>query len=90
MNTPNSYCYCLVAKLCLTLCNPMDCSPPNTAVHGVFQARILEWVAISFSKFLLYPQINSRLSKKLNTKLKALEKHMREDFLDILKNKNNE
>ena len=65
MNTPNSYCYCcLVAKLCLTLCNPMDYSPPNTSVHGVFQARILEWVAISFSKFLLYPEINSRLSKK--------------------------
>ena len=32
------------------LCNPMDCSPPGSSVHGLFQARILEWVAISFSK----------------------------------------
>ena len=39
-----------IAKLCLTLCNPMDCSPPGSFVHGTFQARILEWVAISSSK----------------------------------------
>ena len=37
-----------VAQLCPTLCNPMDCSPPGSSVHGIFQARILEWVAISF------------------------------------------
>ena len=40
----------LVAMLCLTLCNPMDCTPPASSVHGIFQARILEWVAISFSR----------------------------------------
>ena len=39
-----------VAQSCLTLCNSIDCSPPGFSVHGVFQARILEWVAISFSK----------------------------------------
>ena len=33
-----------------TLCDPTDCSPPGSSVHGIFQARILEWVAISFSK----------------------------------------
>ena len=33
---------------CLTLGNPMDCSPPGSSVHGILQARILEWVAISF------------------------------------------
>ena len=33
-----------------TLCNPMDCSPPGSSVHGISQARILEWVAISFSR----------------------------------------
>ena len=32
----------------LTLCDPMDCSPPGSSIHGIFQARILEWVAISF------------------------------------------
>ena len=40
----------LVTQLCLTLCNPMDCSPPGSSVHGILQARILEWVAISFSR----------------------------------------
>ena len=41
---------CLVAKSCPTLCNPMDCSPPGSSVHGISQARILEWVAIFFSR----------------------------------------
>ena len=34
---------------CLTLCDPMDCSPPGSSLHGIFQARILEWSAIAFS-----------------------------------------
>ena len=38
---------CLVSKLCLTLCDPMDCSLPGSSVNGFFQARILEWVAMS-------------------------------------------
>ena len=40
----------LVAQLCLTLCDPVDCSLPGSSVHGLLQARILEWVAISFSR----------------------------------------
>ena len=40
----------LVAQLCLTLCDPVDCSPPGSSVHGIFQARILEWVAVPFSR----------------------------------------
>ena len=40
----------LVAQSCPTLCNPMGCSPPGSSVHGVLQARILEWVAIPFSR----------------------------------------
>ena len=40
-------CACSVAQLCLTLCDPMDCSPPSSSVHGISQARILEWVATS-------------------------------------------
>ena len=39
-----------VDQSCLTLCNPMDCSPPGSSVHGIFQARVLEWIAISFSR----------------------------------------
>ena len=40
---------CVLAKSCPALCNPMDCSPPGSSVHGIPPARILEWVAISFS-----------------------------------------
>ena len=39
-----------VTQLCLTLCNPMDCSLPHFSVHGIFQARVLEWVDISFPR----------------------------------------
>ena len=39
-----------VSQLCLTLCIPMDCSLPDSSVHGIFQARVLEWVVISFSR----------------------------------------
>ena len=38
-----------VAQSCLTLRNPMDCSLPGSSIHGIFQARVLEWVAIAFS-----------------------------------------
>ena len=38
-----------VAQSCLTLGDPMDCSPPGSSVHGIFQVRVLEWVAIVFS-----------------------------------------
>ena len=37
-----------VAQLCLTLSDPMDCSPSGSSIHGIFQARVLEWVAIAF------------------------------------------
>ena len=38
-----------VAQSCPTLCDPMDCSPSGSSVHGIFQARVLEWGAIAFS-----------------------------------------
>jgi len=38
------------AQSCLTLCDPVGCSPPGSSVHGIFQVRILEWVAISYSR----------------------------------------
>ena len=43
-------CVCSVAQSCLTLCYPMDCSPPGSSVHGISPARIPEWVSISFSR----------------------------------------
>ena len=39
-----------VAQSCLILSDPMDCSLPGSTVHGIFQARVLEWVAIAFSR----------------------------------------
>ena len=41
-------------QLCLTLCDPIDSSPPGSFVHGIFQARVLEWVAIAFSEKNIY------------------------------------
>ena len=42
-----------IAQSCLTLCDPMDCSLPGSSIHGIFQARVLEWAAIAFSACLL-------------------------------------
>ena len=49
-----SHCLVLVAQSCPTLYNPRDCSPPDSPVHGLLQARILEWVAVSFGDIFLY------------------------------------
>ena len=49
-------CVCVCAQLCPTLCNPMDCSLPGSSVHGISQARILEWVAISSSRGSSWPR----------------------------------
>ena len=45
-----------VAQSCLTLCDPTDCSLPGSSVHGIFQARVLEWVAIFFSRASSQPR----------------------------------
>ena len=50
------WCACPVAQSCLTVSDPMDCSPPGFSVHGIFQARILEWVAISSSRVSSQPR----------------------------------
>ena len=49
-----------VAQSCLTLCDPMHCSLPGFSVHGIFQARVLEWVAIAFSRkpIKVYPNMS--------------------------------
>ena len=46
----------LVAQLCLTLYDPMDCRLPSSSVHGILQARMLEWIAIPFSKGAFQPR----------------------------------
>ena len=55
-NTKYYWNCCLVAKLCPTLCNPMDCSPPGSSVHGISQARIMEWVSISSPRGSSWPR----------------------------------
>ena len=47
-----------VAHSCLTLTDPMDCSLQDSSIHGIFQAKVLEWVAIAFSRTVLYPALN--------------------------------
>ena len=53
MHIPTHVC----AQLCSTFCIPMDCSLPHSSVHGIFQARVLEWVTISYSRDLPVPGI---------------------------------
>ena len=56
-------CVCALSlQLCLTLCDPMDCSPWASSVHGILQARILEWVAISYSRGPSQPRDPTQVS----------------------------
>ena len=51
-----------VTQSCLTLSDPMDCSPPGSSVHGIFQARVLDWGAIAL------PLLNTKVALKINEK----------------------
>ena len=53
---------CVCVQSCLTLCNPVDCSPPDSSVHGIFQARTLEQAAISYPRRSSQPRDWTRLS----------------------------
>ena len=62
---PSTWCttlHVVRAKSCPTLCSPVDCSPPGSSVHGILQARILEWVAISCSRGSSRPRDGTRVS----------------------------
>jgi len=52
-----------VPQSCPTLCNPMDWSPPGSSVHGILQARILEWVAVPFSRGSSQPMDGTQVSR---------------------------
>ena len=52
-----------VVQLYSTLCDPKDCSPPGSSIHGIFQTRILEWVAISFSRGSSQPRDRTQVSR---------------------------
>ena len=59
--TSKNFVLRLVTQLHPTLCNPMDCSPPGSSVHRISQARILEWLAISFSRGSSQPKDQTRV-----------------------------
>ena len=61
LSTMPCCCY-LATKSCLTLCDPMDCSPPGSSVHGILQAGILEWVAIPLSRVSSRPRDRTHVS----------------------------
>ena len=52
-----------VTQLCPILCDPMDCSPPGSSVHGIFQAWILEWVFVSLSRGSSWPRDRTWVSR---------------------------
>ena len=66
---------CLCAQSCLILCDPVDCSPPGSSVHGISQARILEWVAISSSRGSSQHGLNSCLLYLLQWHTNSLPLH---------------
>ena len=53
---------CQVTQSHLTLCNPMGCNPPDSSVRGILQARILEWVAMPFSRGSIHPRDQTQVS----------------------------
>ena len=65
-------CVCVRAQSCQTLCDPMDCSPPGSSVHGIFQAGILERVATSFSRESSQPRNRTHVSFVSCTNIRIL------------------
>ena len=61
-NLRNEVKWSEVTQLCPTLCDPVDCSPPGSSVHGILQARVLEWVTISFSRGSSWPRYRTQVS----------------------------
>ena len=62
LSTNNPIMLVLITQLCPTLCDPMDCSQPGSSVHGILQARILEWVGIPFSRGSSQPRGGTQVS----------------------------
>ena len=56
-------CVCVCTQSCPTLCNPLDYSPQGSSVHGIFQARILEWIVIPFSRLFQYVNNQTQTTK---------------------------
>ena len=70
-----------VAQSCLTLSDPMDCSPPGSSIHGVFQARVLKWGAIAFSDRITKPYQFTLIMNNLKVGLQV-NRAKNKDFLN--------
>ena len=75
----------LVTQSCPSLCDPTDCSPPGPSVHGILQARILEWAAISSSRGSSHPGIEPWSSALQAGSLREAESHTRVSRLRVLR-----
>ena len=64
-----------VTQSCPTLSDPMDCSPPGSSVHGIFQARVLKWGAIAFSEHVIYLML-----KSVSGSLRTLKESQRDSY----------
>ena len=73
---------CSVAQSCPTLCDPMDCSPPGSSVHGILQSRILEWVAMPSSNQLYFiwklSMLKDRRPSRIGAEIPACPRYPRE------------
>ena len=70
-----------VAQSCLTLSNPMDCSLPDSSVHGIFQARVVEWDAIAFSEIFQYKPLKIKKDHMSKTSWGRINNHFKETLL---------
>ena len=77
-----------VAQSCPTLSNPMDCSLPGSSIHGIFQARVLEWGAIAFSKKQIFLN-RSTLSESAMTYIKLVIRQQIQPILALIFSLNN-
>ena len=71
---------------CVQLCDPLDCSPPGSSVHGIFQARVLEWGAISFSRRSSQPRGWTQVSRIVGRCFRIYSRILTEMFCKLYKN----
>ena len=76
---------CLITQLCPTLCDPMDCSPPGSSVHGILQERILEWVAMPSSRRSSQPRSPALQADSLPSEPPGEPKNTGVDSLPVFK-----
>ena len=72
-----------VTQSCLTLCDPMDCSLPGSSICGIFQARVVEWAAISFSNYCTIALISHASKLRLKILQARLQQYVNRELADV-------